>query len=377
MKAARLILLALTSLPLLNSCQGTEELKGITVDNRIGIEVGSGIFTKSGKTTSSENLFSIPFVTDSGETMYINAVLSDYDMNPVFLQGGPLTKGAAVTTSNIGSLPGYETFNMSVYHKGAIYKSHEDEMKNLQVRKTGMGESSRWELPGTYFWPTGYDMLTPLFFCAWAPAAAFTPESEVPYAGSVSDLSWTCDVEGRAKATFSYTLPASATDGEDESGSVYQDAANQPDLVFAVNPQTSKDHVIDGKSYAQITFGHALTAVRFVRGTLRNCILNRIALEGFHSSGDCEYSYDSATEGYQFKWTGLGELKSYTQTFDRTVDNSIKSTSDEGMGDYFDPTDQSSYTFMMIPQELDQTAVIKIYLDGRLHPIELLSLIHI
>ena len=118
-----MILLALISLPLLNSCQDTEESKEIPAGNRIGIEVGSGVFTKSGNiksgnTTSSENLFSIPFVTDAGDTMYINAVLSDYDADPAYPQDRTLTKGAAVTTSNIGSLPGYETFRMTVYHKG-------------------------------------------------------------------------------------------------------------------------------------------------------------------------------------------------------------------------------------------------------------------
>lgn len=372
MRTSGIILLTACSVLLTASCQEKDNLFGPSENGRIGIEVDvTATRLKSGIGSSAEVLFSVPFVTDTGETMYINAVIGDYESAPLPACNETLTRGTAVTGDNIGTLPGYESFQMSVYNSGgAIYKSYDiirektSDMENLAVTYSG---TSSWQLPAAYWWPENND--DPLDFCAWAPSAAFAVEGTAAYVGTATGLAWQPDASGKAKATFTYTLPAPMTAEEAEEGG-YQDAVNQPDIIFAANRQT-RSVGINGMSYAHLTFSHAMTAVRFVRGELPNCHIDKIVLKGFYSSATCTYAYDESASKYQFTWTNPEKLNTYSQTLDVELDNNVKKTGEDGMGDYMDNTTDLSYTFMMIPQALDATAKIELYVKGRLHPIEL------
>lgn len=343
-----LFLLAFAASIILVSCR--KEPKSWHGSGEINVSVTSTDLTKSEAATdeAGEILCSVPFKMDNGEQFYLTAYLSDADKVPV-----NSTKGAPVTTDNISTL--YGQFHTSVFKNGTAYTDAEGQsMANVDVVFVSDSEGDRWELTGhskdAYYWPDDGSGIT---FCSYAPISTN---------GTRSSIDW--DLTS-SKAEFSYQQPDPTTTAP------YSDAANQQDLIFAFNKDQNKGSKVEfGKSYAQIHFYHALTAVKFTRGEeLNDCKILVVTMENFNSLGNAEFNPDATP---RFTWSSQSEPTTYRQTFNSTIDSTIPRATASTPGGSLDPTANEEYTFMMIPQVLPADARILITVEGRLHPIELL-----
>lgn len=309
------------------SCQKENGQENVIKGKEIKIEQGTVLPTKStpGSAVAEEVLFTIPVVTENGDTLSLVASISDMTDTPA--PQTCLTKGAPVTTENLGDM--YKSFETTVYKGGSLYT---DELGNTMDKVTVTYGTEGWSLVGApYRWP---DETTDLVFCSYAPISA----------AGVSGLSW----NNGTKVTFNYVNTPS---GPDTSGDSH-DAENQTDIIFAINEQNVKDH--DGT--ALINFSHALVGVKFIKGDIEKCTLQKVTLNNFYSQGSAEGTLN--TDGnLDFEWTGLSGLKNYTQSFTGAL--SFDQLADKAL---IDPTDDGKYTFLMVPQLLDADASVGIYL---------------
>ncbi len=178
------------------------------------------------------------------------------------------------------------------------------------------------------FWPD--EALT--FFAHYVPEAALT------------SLTYSC-AEGTAKGTFSYSVPAPSAEGND--------AAVQPDMLFAITPQVTKPS--EAGQHVPIKFHHALSALVFKLGTIPDGItVKNIRLVNFRSGGDCLMVPEN-TDNVRFTWEADGEKKTFEQKFPDTQ------------------TLSEAQTFMMIPQSFsDSDAVLEINFvkDGQAYKLQ-------
>ena len=352
----RLILFGLIALSCLASCRRD----GFSTSGKdvIYVRVNDRALTRSDASeaeaaSGQEVLFSIPAVLDNGDSIQVTAYLSDMD------ESAPDTRGAALTTASLGSRLG--RFPTTLYKDGAVYLEEWTQVAMADVPVCY--DAGVWSLGGleedqVYHWPSDGSAVT---FCSYAPSNVTT----------LTDIDW----HGGEKLSFSYSLPepAGAVDG------VFSDALNQPDLLFAMDPQSKDSRVVGKKHFADIQFNHALTAVRFIRGRyLDNCTIDAISLKGFYGAGTAEAVLVPGSSTHEnkldFTWTPSGPLKNYTQTFNRVLtdaDANQAMSGHDATGASLDPTDDQSYTFMMIPQLLADGATIEIVVGERLHPLSL------
>lgn len=145
------ILCALGILTCAVSCQKENGL-GISGKGReIKVKLGMDLITKSGEDPAEEFLFAVPFVTDSGQELSLEAFISDI---PEGFQGYA-TKGAPVTTDNLASL--YGSFKTTVYKGDDVYTDPVSETPMSGVTVTGADDGS-WSLEGgPYYWPEEED----------------------------------------------------------------------------------------------------------------------------------------------------------------------------------------------------------------------------
>jgi hypothetical protein len=138
--------------------------------------------------------------------------------------------------------------------------------------------------------------------------------------------------DGECKGSFDYALPAAQT------VSPVKDATNQPDVVFAINPDQSKT---DGGA-VDLVFHHALSAIIFKVGEMpENVFLTSIAIDGVYSSGTCSMSA-AGDSNVDFVW-------SYTDA------QSQNAKYTEEIGNYAVKGDQmggGEAMFMMLPQTM-------------------------
>lgn len=164
-----------------------------------------------------------------------------------------------------------------------------------------------------YYWPAGN-----LSFCAYSCSknvAGFNPDFEKTNDG--------------LSGTFGYTLPA--TDGKN-------DAANQPDIVFAMNP-----NLVRTTSPVPLLFHHALSAIVFKVGKMPDGItLKSVAIGNVYSSGSCSMvpEKNGGIDNVSFGWTYSG-----TQTGTYTQELNQQAVQGERFG-------TEEHTFMMLPQEM-------------------------
>lgn len=325
----------------------------------IGLSVNAEM-TKSGEFLNEEVLYSTPFKNDNGETFYLTVSVCDANT-------GISTKGTPIYDANIGRAAGFNQFHTSVYTAGGSTYTDAEGQPMGSVTAQFDAVNSIWELTGhtkdAYYWPDDGSNLT---FCSYAPVSATAT------GGTVTNLSW--DLTNK-KAFFSYKQPA-------PTAKPYADAVNQKDLILAIDDHQNKNKEIrDNKSYAQIHFYHALTAVQFTRGKeLNDCKILDVTLSNFYSSGNATLDYSITDPKSKFVWTGQDNKQTFRQAYNSTIDDSVE-RGDDGTstaGASLDPTyrdaddyNDGEYTFMMIPQLLPDDAMITITVEGRLHPIEL------
>ncbi|MDE6308840.1 MAG: fimbrillin family protein, partial [Muribaculaceae bacterium] len=142
------------------------------------------------------------------------------------------------------------------------------------------------------------------------------------------------------------SLPsADATETPKIRFSVPEDVADQIDLLWATPRDAST-------SPCEMTFNHALAAVRFVTGTdMVPCTVKSISISGLLSDGTLDLENGT--------WTETSGQSSYTAPVD------VSLAAPDGQ-EYVEPgiavTDDAS-TFMLLPQQLGDKATVSIVID--------------
>lgn len=309
------------------SCQ-KENGQGQSGENR-EIRIVRGIDVVESKTApvrgnKEEVLFTMPFVTEDGETLSIEASISD--MPEEFTPGSVDTKAVPITTENLKTK--YEKFMTTVYTTaGGLYT---DELGKKMENITATYGSDTWILQGApYRWPAS--KTEDIVFCSYAPIGGNT---------GISNLSW----NNGNSLSFGYVNTPSG-DGSD--------AVNQKDILFAINRQNCNDN----GGEARINFSHALVGVKFIKGDIEDCTINSVSLKQFKSQGSATAvpfkPSGTSVSRLNFTWSGQSTLKDYVQNFGTQ-------TSTVGDKASLDPDLDESRTFMMIPQKLDANASLEI-----------------
>lgn len=281
--------------------------------------------------SAEQLLMNMPFVTETGDTLCLMVTVSD--MPEAMMPEGQLTKGAVITTDNLAEK--YESFKTTIYKGGSLYT--DDQGKSVNGKEVGIYEGE-WTIDGApYHWPhTKSDVID---FCSYAPISG----------AGVSNIAWSL---GETKTvSFDYAnTPAGLVEG------AYHDAENQKDIIFAINSRCENDN----NGIADIVFSHALVGVQFIKGDIQDCYLNTVTLKNFYSKGKSVGTLTPKTgkEDYlSFAWSDQDVPKDYSQSF--TGAKNVNTIADKGS---LDPTEDASYTFMMVPQELDSEATVEIVL---------------
>ena len=299
----------------LQSCQEEFEAEGI--DDMIAFKVmnDTDAVTKSG-----EEIVEIPLeVADEVLSLTLS---TEGNGNGTFADSDVATRGAAFDNDAHKVSAIHITAIVENGNGGNIYINDE----NVSIAD-GKGRS-------THFWPE-----KPLSFFA--------------YTVSKDNGTMTAPVfqrtDCKCKGTFSYTLPAAA------ASDPKKDATDQPDIIFAITPDHSKE---DGTE-VDLVFHHALSALVFKVGTMPSDVyLNSIAIGGVYSSGDCSMT-PGADNNVIFEWSGQKTLGKYTENIGK------KAVAGEQMGD-------EDAIFMMIPQTLGDAAklILSFSISGQEYSLE-------
>lgn len=238
---------------------------------------------------------------DGGEGLYLHALLSDNTGNTLSGDEPIGTRSAPVK-----DMETYGKFGVFAYlYSGAWDGSvAPDFMYNTEVR----GEGGVWSPAVDHNWPGKGRKLR---FFAYAPYN--TPGVVLPAPHEA----------GTPK--FTYTVPDGVQD--------------QEDLLVAASGEMAGDH----NGMAPLTFGHALTAVRFVVGEdMQKGKVTNITLKNVY--GKAVYDMDAGS------WSAFEEKRDFSQELeDKKVNGQA--------GEEITP---EAGTFMMIPQDLPGDAGIEV-----------------
>ena len=293
------IFLCISILISFQSCQ--EEFVDEDVNDRIELNVTGDTWTV---TKSEEDVQEIPLEVDG---TLLSLILSTEDnCHGVCTDGGPATRGAAYDNSYHKVSAIRTTAIIENGTGGNIYINDED----ISIID-GKGRS-------THFWPE-----KPLSFFAYTVSKDN---------GTMTDPVFQ-RVDGKCKGTFTYTLPAAAATAPKK------DATNQPDIIFAITPDHSKN---DGTE-VDLVFHHALSAIIFKVGSMpEDVYLNSIAIDGVNSSGNCSMT-PSDGKDVRFLWTSQNQPGRYTEDIEKKAVTGDQMGGDEAV-------------FMMVPQTLSNAA---------------------
>ena len=232
----------------------------------------------------------------NGKTVYLTAEVMDGFPG----DNCPITRGTQISETNKTNM---EAFAISAY-TDAI--GTPDFMYNETV--TLNKDEGRWYPTGTYYWPAKKQ----LSFYAWFPSAA--------------DGMTLTDNTHPGAPVMTYIVP--------------DDVKKQQDVMSAV--VIGKDNpTVDGFATTDLTFNHALSAVKFVAGDdLPNCVVKSIKLSNLQYKG----YYDLGTS----TWT---EVKSDKKDFAVSWGyNAVEGKEDS-------PVTREDETFFLVPQTLEDAKV--------------------
>ena len=217
----------------------------------------------------------------------------------------PITRFAPATQNNM-----YDTFGVSAYAYTTSWDGSQSPnyMYDVSVNKAG----GSWMPSSIHYWPgSAYKMK----FFAYAPkeATAYQLSGQVPGAPVI-----TCIIP--------------------------DNVADQQDLLVAVSDEISGNY----NAAVNLTFRHALTAVRFVCGRdMKVGVVKSVTLKGVNSEGT--YSFDMN------EWSHIGSPKDFTQTLNKAAS-----------GTESQEITTEAQTFMMVPQTLPDNAFIEVvFNDGK------------
>lgn len=237
----------------------------------------------------------------NGKTVYLTAEVTDGFPG----DNRPMTRGTQISETNKTNM---ETFALSAYTDAT---GTPDFMYNETV--TLNKDEGRWYPTGTYYWP-GKKQLS---FYAWFPSAA-----------DGMTLTGNTDV---GAPVITYTVP--------------DDVKKQQDVMSAA--AIGKDNpTADGFATTDLTFNHALSAVKFVAGDdLPNCVVKSIKLDGVRYKG----TYTLGTDA----WTLTDDTQAFTLRLNKVVAGNGGAITEDGKGE----------TLFMMPQTLSDDAKIEVVLN--------------
>ncbi len=256
----------------------------------------------------------------------------DDDRCGTAIDGAQQTRGLQVNTPD----------SFYIVHKSFGVYAEEDETRipyfALQSTKlTALGNTKFWTTNQTQRWP-GQERLN---FGAVAP---WEHQSEL------KDLNFNFTDNEKKKVTFKYTARKSGNN---------RDAESQVDVMVASSSFT-REETADYSYRVPLHFNHALSAIKFaVRDVLKGEVVS-IKIKGVYGTGDCEYS-TSDIPGFRgsFTWSRHSEKTEYTQLFNHRIEDGNFNPDDERQ-DVLLNRKMPEKTFMLIPQQIPDDAVIEI-----------------
>lgn len=310
----KLMNLSLIALAVFSACSdevenGTHPGKG---DQRLSFAVsmgGTNAWKPTGGTRAASGLGESTYELKpiemegkvNGKTVYLTAEVTDGFPG----DNRPMTRGTQISETNKTDM---ETFALSAYTDAT---GTPDFMYNETV--TLNKDEGRWYPTGTYYWPSKKQ----LSFYAWFPSAA-----------DGMTLTGNTDV---GAPVITYTVP--------------DDVKKQQDVMSAA--AIGKDNpTADGFATTDLTFNHALTAVKFVAGDdLPNCVVKSIKLDGVRYKG----TYTLGTDA----WTLTDDTQAFTLRLNKVVAGNGGAITEDGKGE----------TLFMMPQTLSDDAKIEVVLN--------------
>ena len=310
----KLMSLSLIALAVFSACtnemeNGTHPGKG---DQRLSFAVsmgGTNAWKPTAGTRAASDLGESTYELETvemegkvnGKTVYLTAEVTDGFPG----DNRPMTRGTQISETNKTDM---ETFALSAYTDAT---GTPDFMYNETV--TLNKDEGRWYPTGTYYWP-GKKQLS---FYAWFPSAA-----------DGMTLTGNTDV---GAPVITYTVP--------------DDVKKQQDVMSAA--AIGKDNpTADGFATTDLTFNHALSAVKFVAGDdLPNCVVKSIKLDGVRYKG----TYTLGTDA----WTLTDDTQAFTLRLNKVVAGNGGAITEDGKGE----------TLFMMPQTLSDDAKIEVVLN--------------
>lgn len=311
----KLMGLSLILLAVFSACSdevenGTHPGKG---DQRLSFAVsmgGTNAWKPTGGTRAASGLGESTYELESvemegkvnGKTVYLTAEVTEGFPG----DNHPITRGTQITETNKKDL--MKTFGVSAY---TDQKGTPDYMYNEEAT---LDTDGYWYPTGTYYWPAKKQ----LSFYAWYPSAA--------------DGMTLTDNTHPGAPVMTYIVP--------------DDVKKQQDVMSAVVIGKDNPTLADGFATTDLTFNHALSAVKFVAGDdLPNCVVKSIKLDGVRYKG----TYTLGTD----VWTLTDDTQAFTLRLNKVVAGNGGAITEDGKGE----------TLFMMPQTLSDDAKIEVVLN--------------
>jgi len=238
----------------------------------------------------------------NGKTVYLTAEVTEGFPG----DNHPMTRGTQITETNKKDL--MKTFGVSAY---TDQKGTPDYMYNEEAT---LDTDGYWYPTGTYYWPAKKQ----LSFYAWYPSAA--------------DGMTLTDNTHPGAPVMTYIVP--------------DDVKKQQDVMSAVVIGKDNPTLADGFATTDLTFNHALSAVKFVAGDdLPNCVVKSIKLDGVRYKG----TYTLGTDA----WTLTDDTQAFTLRLNKVVTGNGGAITEDGKGE----------TLFMMPQTLSDDVKIEVVLN--------------
>ena len=341
-KKNTLLYILLAQAFIFSSCEDNFDTgKNNRTDNAISFTLAQNDFSVS-RSSESDDVQTIEikqrytnFVVD-GDTISM-CVTEEPNTSVYFKASEPESRGTAITTTNV------DHFHVrAVTSNNALYFD-----QRCDLPKTGEGV-----IYTDRMWPNlGTDnKLTFFGYCANEGYHFNSTVNEVADANKKRVINLNTIVENKTdnKIDFDYEVlkNETLTDG---------DAEIQPDLIFAVSANKTKPATLAENRPVALTFHHALSAIKFKIGTIRQDItVKTVALKNIYGKGHCSAVAKAGVsdEGnLKFSWATSGEANNrYSQAVGADRQSHKK-------GEQNTEITGTDDIFMLIPQDVTNAEV--------------------
>lgn len=339
-KKNTLLYILLAQAFIFSSCEDNFDTgKNNGTDNAISFTLAQNDFSVS-RSSESDDVQTIEikqrytnFVVD-GDT--ISMCVTEEPNTSVYLNASePESRGTTITTKNI------DHFHVrAVTSNNALYF---DQRCDLPETDGGVIYTDRmWPNLGTN------NTLTFFGYCANNNYSFNSTPNETSNTKKVITLNTVVENKTDNKIDFDYEVlkNESQTDG---------DAKIQPDLIFAVAANKTKPAKLADNRPVALTFHHALSAIKFKIGTIRQDItVKNVALKNIYGKGHCSavaQAGASDAENLKFSWTTSGQANNiYSQPVGADKQSHKK-------GEQNTEITGTDDIFMLIPQDVTNAEV--------------------